>query len=233
MFNKILKFSLISSLLVSLPMIANIAVIKDNPWEFMEYNFIIKPEKDLNNWKNFFIKLGAGAAVGFGGFKLASWSDEATIRNGILNSASDRWKNAGSVAYKSTLTTLPAVLTFIGVHNTIKNSLDFRVFSEFIKSWPKYRVHTPSELYESLDQAYDVYKTDASRFGSESKEVIDFIKERIYKKFGKKYDYNGNFFDARIFTSHVNFDFGSVLRGIAEIIKALGKNNRTDNRAGN
>lgn len=201
-------------------------------WEFLRYKFIISPEKQIKDLqpllkRSFLSTISAFISMRIG-HKLTSLTQDQFFNTPFyshyINKAPISQLIEPGIGISTTV-----IGTFIA-HKIIKEKQLLNIQSEslrnFLDNWMENENNCPEELRSAFIDVYNHYINNNHAFKKEEVEIIRSIVSRINDHFGIK-ENNGelfklqDFFQLKFLGINISADIGSILHGIAEIIKSL------------
>ncbi|MEX0940560.1 MAG: hypothetical protein WDZ41_04325 [Candidatus Babeliales bacterium] len=154
---------------------------KNREWEYMDYTFIIKPNKELYSLKS---KLKLAAAT-FGGFISSVFGTLIyVIETNQLNRLENDKKFEKAIDMPCLIATCGTLLGYLWY---LPKSIMFNALKNFIKQWPANKNITPNELHDLFDELYQLYKTDYKKFKKVASDSLYIIRQAIELHFPKRY----------------------------------------------
>lgn len=161
----------------------------NDSWEFVEYTFIIKPEKKLKSFKNRLIRWPTSLLVAIMSFYAINSAleeeddDDFDNKNPLLNDDSIIKPTIYTVG-----TIVPTYLFYKLITNYALNIIEVNTLDEFLSSWPKNKEFVPEQLKKALDETYNNYYLKyTEEYKRAAPEIISLIKKAIYEHFPEKY----------------------------------------------
>ncbi|MEX0939893.1 MAG: hypothetical protein WDZ41_00870 [Candidatus Babeliales bacterium] len=189
----------------------------NQPWDFMEYTFIINAQKESTTILNYFKRYLPTLSVGI----TAGYATDMLSLNYIPKQKDD-------VQYQLLARTfgvpLSTILSGYGVYRIVNHAIEYRInykiLKKFIKHWSTNKPFTPATLQPSFETLYGIYSKHGAtkKFNKIAPEMINLIHQAIYKHFPEKYQDKLNI---KSQTQSYNFFHTVVTWDIARLIDTL------------
>lgn len=207
---------------------------KDN-WDFLRYKFIIGPERKLKDLgpflrRSFFSLLSASLSIRLGNFFSRAASEQLfkiprdALNNNYISNASIRKLIDPGIGVSTT------VLGAYFAHKFIKENqlLKYQQASliDFISNWQENQNNCPEELKPVFNHIDSQYINNKKAFEAELPDTIRALVYSINNHFNINQAQEEpfslrDFFQFKSFSSNISAELGSVLNGIANIIKSF------------
>lgn len=213
----LLMLSCISSITTTHPLKD---LFKGREWEFMEDEFITKPNRELTGFLQTMKRWVPSLTAGIFG---AAATDYLAI-----NYTPKTYHDIKTLqAARFFGTPSGGVLCALGTYKLISESIEARVYFKaleiFIRAWPENRSLTPMSLQSGFDSLYEIYSLSGN-YGLENlaQETIRLTHLAIYQHFPHKYGHkiqsqDKPFFHKSFFHAIVTCDISQLIRAIVDL----------------
>ena len=166
-------------------------VFKGKPWEFLENEFIIKPQSELEGWVGSikrFIGSGAISAAGLYGSKVGIEQ--------LLDRYEQRIPVLSTLLYNFTVTAGTVAMAYISwalsskyFLNKARGGIEEEALLKFLVEWQENKQYAPADLHKLFDELCELVLTPVGEYKYKrlAPEMLQLIKKRIYLEFPERY----------------------------------------------
>ena len=199
-------------------------VFRGKPWEFMEYQFVIKPARELQSWSHWAKKWTAASAAGALG-KMQSGPIYDWVAKKYYYKKVSNQPDISKLSTAIVATIVPMFIVNKLINHYTEQHLDFKGLKQFLAEWDENKEYIPDDLQETFDGLYEIYeyKDGKEMLEEMGPEMINLIKKSIYEHFPKKYEVrlkyeDEKFWDSKFMQVLVKLDIAEVVKGVAHIM---------------
>lgn len=208
---RLLTIAIIFSSLLKANIAANSTALQNSKWKMIEDTLITQPYEQAS---------GAGA-------RALRWPASIITGAALSKVSYDQLNNLTTIGDKKKLAiSLITGLVSAGlinhlIHEVAHNYYEQDSIKNFVKLWRDNKSITPEELHSLFDQLEKVLISE-NLFEHKAEQTLRYIKIALAQRELAK-DANGqsSFFDSKLLNATIRWDFGGILNGIANIIRAL------------
>lgn len=195
-------------------------VFRGKPWEFLEYELIIKPKGNFGKWgavidKWFFTSMGSVAGLGVSSELLKNYDAPESFANKYLPYNS-LVRSSVAAILAGTGAFVSGVATYNFMSKAIMRRVEFNALMRFVLDWPENKRFTPEDLHPMFEELYGGRIGGKDGLEARTEVIMNLIKQRIYLQFPDKYkDVQENIGASPV---QVVIDVGRIVGVVAEII---------------